>query len=311
MAARLAHVTPAGHRRRASQPRAQALVTDESQDLLAIVDLRSRTARSFIGVSGAPQYVAAQPGVALVTSPTAGAVTLLRGDPLRVVKVFHGFGAPHVIEISPDGEHAYVTDDARGTLTVIGLTNNRVTDTLDVGANAHHMSWSPDQRRLWIALGEQARTIVILDTSDVENPRVIGRFHPGFPAHDLAFSADGRQVWISSSSGPDVTALRAGDHRPLSRVLVGPPPQHIAVAGADVYLTSGYASTIEQVSTSTRKVIRRARSPYGSFELDVGDGFVTTASLLDGKLAIYTPQLKLLRVMKLGPAARDVEISSP
>jgi YVTN family beta-propeller protein len=311
MAARPARVAAGGHRRRVSQPRPEALVTDESQDLLAIVDLRSHTARSFIGVPGGPQYVAAEPGVALVTSPSAGAVTLFDGDPLRVVKVIHGFGAPHIVEISPDGQHAYVTDDARGTLTVIGLTNNRVIHTVNVGGQAHHMASSPDQRRLWIALGETARTIVILDTSDVENPRVIGRFDPGFPAHDLAFSPDGRRVWISSATGSDVTVFRASDHRPLFRVRVGPPPQHIAVAGAHVYLTSGYGSTIEQVSTSTGQVIRRARSPYGSFEVDAADGFVTTASLLDGKLAIYTPQLKLLHVIKLGPATRDVEISNP
>jgi DNA-binding beta-propeller fold protein YncE len=310
-AARPTHVPAALHRGHVAQLRPQALVTDESQALLAIVDLRSRTARLFIGLPGDPQYVAAQPGVALVTSPTAGAVTALGGDPLRVVKVLHGFGAPHVIEISPDGEHAYVTDDARGTLSVIRLTNNRVTDTLAVGAQAHHMASSPDQRRLWIALGEKARTIVILDTSDVEHPRVIGRFDPGFPAHDLAFSPDGLRVWLSSASGPDVTVFRAANRRPLFRVRVGPPPQHIALAGADAYLTSGYGRTIEQVSTHTGKVIRRARSPYGSFELAVAHGFVTTASLLDGRLAIYTQQLKLLHVIKLGPATRDVEISNP
>jgi DNA-binding beta-propeller fold protein YncE len=172
----------------------------------------------FIGVPGGPQYVAAERRVALVTSPSAGAVTLLDGDPLRVVKVIHGFGAPHVAEISPDGRHAYITDDARGTLTVIRLGDGRVTDTLTVGAQAHHMASSPDQRLLWVALGEKARTIVILDTSHVDNPRVIGRFDPGFPAPDLAFSPDGRRVWISSAGGPDVTVFRASDHRQLFRV---------------------------------------------------------------------------------------------
>lgn len=308
--ARPARLSPDRQRQRASRPRPQALVTDENQGLLAVVDLRSRTARRFIGVPGDPQYVAAEPGVALVTSPSAGTVTLLGGDPLHVVKVLHGFEAPHVIEISPDGQHAYVTDDARGALTVISLTDNRVAKTLNVGAQAHHMASSPDQRRLWITLGEKARTIVMLDTSNVDNPRLIGRFDPGFPAHDLAFSPDGRRVWISSASGPDVTAFRASDHRPLFGVRVGPPPQHIAFAGAYVYLTSGYGSTIEQVSASSGRIIRRARSPYGSFELDAADGYVTTASLLDGKVAICTPQLKLLHVIKLGTATRDVEISN-
>jgi hypothetical protein len=298
-----AHITS----RSRSHP--DALVTDESQDLLAIVDLRSGTARRFIGIAGGPQYVAAEPGAALVSSPAAGAVTLLAGRPLRVMKVFHGFATPHVIEISPDGERAYVTDDARGTLTVIRLSDKRITSTLRVGPRAHHMAFSLDQRRVWIALGENARTIVILDTSDADRPRVIGRFDPGFPAHDLTFTADGRRVAISSASSPDVTVVRASDHRPLFRVRVGPPPQHIAASGASMYLTSGYGSTIERVSARTGKLLSRARTPYGSFELAANDGLVTTASLLVGKVAIYTPQLQQQHVLKLGPATRDVQIS--
>jgi hypothetical protein len=74
----------------ASRLRPQALVTDETQNLLAVVALRSRTARLFIGLAAGPQYVAAEPGAALVTSPPAGAVTVLKGRPLRVVKVVHG-----------------------------------------------------------------------------------------------------------------------------------------------------------------------------------------------------------------------------
>ncbi|HWE09688.1 MAG TPA: hypothetical protein VG325_10050 [Solirubrobacteraceae bacterium] len=297
-------------RLRRLRARPQALVTDEAQNLLAVVDLRSRTARSFIGLPTGPEYVAAEPGVALATSPPAGAVTLLTGHPLRVAKVLRGFGSPRVIEITPDRRHAYVTDDSPGTLTAIRISDGHITGTLTVGAHAHHMASSPDGRRLWIALGEQARTIVVVDTSRVEAPRVIGRFDPGFAAHDLAFSPDGRRVWVTSAAGPDVTVLRASDHRPLFGVPVGPPPQHVAFAGGDAYLTSGYGSTMEQVSAGTGRILRRARTPYGSFEVDAGGGFVTTASLLDGELAIYSRHLKLLHVIKLGPATRDVAISA-
>jgi DNA-binding beta-propeller fold protein YncE len=90
------------------------------------------------------------------------------------------------------------------------------------------MSFSPDQRRLWVALGESANTITILDTSDVDHPRVIGHFAPGFRVHDLSFTPDGRQVWITSATGPDVTAFDSRSGRPLFRVPVGPAPQHIA-----------------------------------------------------------------------------------
>jgi hypothetical protein len=58
-------------------------------------------------------------------------------------------------------------------------------------------------------------------------------------------------------------------------------------------------------------VITRAAAPYGSFELAAEDGYVVTSSLLRGTLAIYTPDLKQLRVVKLAPATREVAISRP
>ncbi len=291
-------------------PRPLALVTDERQNLVAVVDLDTRTARQFIGIPGAPQYVAARPGVALVTSPGTGSATLLVGRPLRVVAVLHGFASPHVVEIAPGGRLAYVTDDARGTLSAIDLVRRRVIGTVAVGAQAHHMGVSPDGRRVWVALGEAARTIVTVDASDPAHPRVTGRFDPGFAAHDVAFSPDGRQVWISAGDGPDVTVFDGRDRRVLGRIPVGPAPQHIAFAGAVAYLTSGYGSTIEEVMTGSGRMIRRARTPYGSFELAAADGYVTTASLLDGRVAIFTPDLKLVHVIAIGPATRDVEIST-
>jgi hypothetical protein len=85
-APRTAPVASKRHDRHVHRPRPVALVTDESQDLVAVVGLRSGQARVFIGVSGAPEYVAAEWGVGLVASPETGTVTVLGDDPLRVTK---------------------------------------------------------------------------------------------------------------------------------------------------------------------------------------------------------------------------------
>jgi hypothetical protein len=212
--------------------------------------------------------------------------------------------------VSPDGQHAYVTDDSRGTLTVIG-GDMRVTSTVYVGQGAHHLSFSPDQQRAWVALGESATRITILDTSNPDHPRVIGHFSPGFPAHDLAFSPNGRQIWISSSTGPDVTVFSARSHRVLFRVPAGAAPQHLALEGSYVYITSGYGDQIEKVSAATGRILARARGPYGSFELAAADGYVATSSLLRGTVAIYTPALKLLRTVTVAAATREIAISPP
>lgn len=290
----------------------EALVTAETENRLLVVALPSGRVVRRIALPRDPEDVAADPGggVAVVTSAAAGKVTLLEGASLRPVRVIGGFGSPHIVAIAPDGQHAYVTDDARGTVTAIDLFNLRATSTIDVGPSAHHLGFDQADNLAWVALGESATTIVVLDTSDFEHPRVIGRFDPGFPVHDVEFTPDGHEAWVTSADGPDATVFRPTDRRVLFRVAVGPAPQHVAFDGPCAYLTSGYGSTIEQVDAATGRILAHAAAPYGSFELAAGDGYVVTSSLLRGTLAVYTPQLKLLRVVHLAPATREVAIAS-
>jgi hypothetical protein len=259
-------------------------------------------------VAGSPEYVAVAPsGEAAITSPAAGTVTVLRdGYPPTVL---HSFKAPEIDEVASNGRDLLVTDGATGRLSIFSLTDpGGCIAVVPVGPGAHHLALSPDMRRLWIALGEEAQTIAILDSTNLGSPRVVARFHPGFAAHDLAFDPTGTRVWVTSSSGPEVSVFDARSRRLLFRVPAGPPPQHIAFAGPYAYITSGYGSTIEQVRAVDGRVLRRAGTPYGSFELDAADGYVVTTSLLDGRLGVYTSALRLLRSVSLAPATRDVAI---
>jgi DNA-binding beta-propeller fold protein YncE len=298
----------------------EALVTDEAQNRLLAVGLPGGRITQRVPLPDDPEDIAAG-SVVIVVSSQAGAVTVLDRSSLRPIRTFGGFDRPHIAAVSPDGQYAYITDDARGTLTVIRLSDLRVTSTIRVGPGAHHLTVSPNERQIWVALGESAQTVVILSTVartpaagaspviDPGHPHVIGSFTPGFRAHDLSFTPDGRQVWISSATGPEVTAFAVRSRRMLFRVPVGAPPQHLAFEGRFAYVTSGYGSTIEKVDATTGRIITRAPAPYGSFELAAADGFVASASLLRGTLAVYTPSLKLLRVVKLAPATREVAIT--
>jgi DNA-binding beta-propeller fold protein YncE len=298
---------------RSVKPPLFALVTAETENRLLVVDLPSGRVTRRIAVAPDPEDLATDGsgGVVAVVSSAAGKVTLLAGTTFRPFKVFGGFGSPHIATIAPDDQHVYVTDDARGTVTDINLFTLRRTSTIVVGAGAHHLSFDPWQNEAWVALGESATTIVILDASNLDQPRVTGRFEPGFPVHDVEFAPDARQAWLTSATGPDVTVFNPADRHVLFRVPVGPGPQHVAFDGRYAYLTSGYGSTIEQVDAATGRVLKRAGAPYGSFELSAADGYVVTSSLLRGTLAIYTPGLKLLRIVRLAPATREVAISSP
>lgn len=297
----------------ATRPRAlpspEAIVAAESENRLVLVNLRSGRVIRGVPLPADPEYIAADRRVIVAVSAGAGAVTVLARSSLRRIREVTGFGSPHIPLISPSRAYAYVTDDARGTLTTIRLNDDQVTSTIFVGAGAHHISISPDGRALWIALGQSASRIAVVNSSDPARPRLVGSFEPGFLAHAVVFTPDGRRVWISSASGPDVGVFSAVDHRLLFRVPGGSPPQHIAFAGSSAYLTSGYGSTIERVSLAAGRVLRRVSAPYGSFELDAGSGFVVTSSLFRGTLSIYDYGLDLERTLSIAPATEDVVIS--
>jgi DNA-binding beta-propeller fold protein YncE len=288
-----------------------ALVTAESENALLAISLPDGALLRRVALATDPENVDVQPsGPAVVVSAKAGVVSILAWRSLRPVSILHGFRNPHIAAIAPDGEWAYVTDDGTGLLSVIELARAKVVRRVFVGVGAHHLSFSPDERRLWIALGERARTIVVLDTSRPSRPRVITRFDPGFLAHDLAFGPNGRRVWVTADAGNDVGVFDSASRRLLFTVPVGPPPQHVAVGRRGfAYLTSGYGSRIV-MADARGHVIRSGQIPYGSFNVTTIGRLVVTSSLLRGTLTELDDHLHVLKTVKVASAARDVGVTA-
>jgi DNA-binding beta-propeller fold protein YncE len=285
-----------------------ALVTAETENQLIAVSFSPKQVLRRVTLPADPQNVVANQKVALVVSPASGAVSILDARSLRIRKVLRGLGAPHLAALDPSGKWAFVTDDPRGQLDVVSLTRLRIAKRLFVGLGAHHLSLSPGGRRLWIALGEQAREIAIVDVSKPGHPRLLRRFDPGFEAHDLSFSPDGRRVWVTSSQDRLVRVIDARSGRRLFSVSAGPPPQHVAfgVAPANAYVTSGYGSRIESVDPDDGHVLRVRRVPYGSFNLASSGSFMITVSLLEGTVTKLGPKLAGSQSFKVAPATRGV-----
>lgn len=248
-------------------------------------------------------------GPAVVVDPH-GTVTLLGWHSLRTLRVFHGFSDPQVARIATGDRYAYVADGGDGTISVIDLAQRRIVDRVHVGPLAHHMAFSPDGRRLWIALGEVATTVVRLDTSDLAHPRVAGRLRPRFPAHSVGFAPDGRTVWLSSARAPYVTAYDAATGRVVKVIRSGRAPQEVAFSGARALLTSGYGSSIQAVLWRTYRRLGTVPMPYGSFNLATFDGQVVTSSLFTGQVTeLRAGTLHRFWTSKVAPETRYVAIS--
>ena len=146
-------------------------------------------------------------GPAVVLNPH-GTVTLLGWHSLRPLKVFHGFSDPQVARIAPGDRFAYVADGGSGEISVIDLARRRIVDRVYVGLQAHHMSFSPDGRRLWIALGEVATTVVRLDTSNLARPTDRRPPSSALPRAQRRLRTRRPTVWLSSARAPYVTRLQ-------------------------------------------------------------------------------------------------------
>jgi DNA-binding beta-propeller fold protein YncE len=289
-----------------------AIVVAETANEVFAVSMGPRGGRVLKQVRVVDPLMVAAPlhGPAVVLSPATGSVTLLGWHTLRRVKVFHGFRDPEVARIAPGDRYAYVNDGRSGDLTVIDLARRRVVDRLFVGPGAHHMSFSPDGTRLWIALSEVATTIVRLDTSDLRHPRIVGRLHPRFPGHSVGFAPDGRTVWISSAKAPYVTAYEAATGRIVKVIASGKAPQEIAFSGARALLTSGYGSSLQAVLWRTYRQLGTVAMPYGSFNLATYGGKVVTSSLLTGYVTeLDAGTLHRLWTVRVAPETRYVAIS--
>jgi len=288
-----------------------ALVTAETMNQLIAVELPSGRILKRLPMPSDPQNVAVCGRTAAIVSVRSGAVTLVDTSTLKVRRVLRGFASPHIPACSPDGRYIYVTDDARGQLAVIG---NRVIRKLFVGYGAHHMAPSPDQPRLWIALGERARSIAVVDTTNPARPRLTGHVDPHGLAHDLAFGPNGRRVWVTYDAGVHVRIFDATTQRPLKTLYGGAPPQHVAFdpvsKARHAYVTSGDDGTLRVISLATGRIQRIVRMPPGSFNLTTFGSFVLASSLTNGTVTELSGSGGVLLSRRVAPAARDTAVAT-
>ena len=289
-----------------------ALVTAETQNSLLAIALPSGKVLRRLRMPADPENVAVVGAKhAVVVSPRAGAVTILSTPSLRIVRTLRGFSDPHIVAATADLQGVYVTDDGSGQLVAIRFSPRpHVVRRVFVGLGAHHFTVNPSGNELWVALGERARTIVVLDVSDPWRPKVVGRFDPGFAAHDLAFSSEWR-VWVTAADRRFVTVFDTRTLRPVARIPASAPPQHVAfgpIRGA--FVTSGYGSSLEIVDRSSGRIRRTVRVPYGSFNVTVGGGFAVTSSLLRGTVTEVTDAGRVWLSKRFAPAAGGVAVGA-
>lgn len=292
---------------RAAAGGGSALVTADLDGFVGVVDIaRRRVVRRVATIDG-PRSIEARAGAGAVVvgHATEGAVTLLEGAPLRVRRVLRGFGEPRYAAIAPRGRHAFVSDSAHGELAVVDLRRGRVVARVEVGAGARHLTLDPRGRTLWIALGSTAAALVVVDVGRPAAPRVVRRIAPPFGAHDVAFSPSGRRVWVTGGRTAQLALYRASASRPAAIVASDAAPQHVAFGPHVAYVASGEGRSLTAHALADGRVLRRARTPLGSYNVARGAGAVVTPSLGSGELTVLDAAGRRRWSVHVADAAHD------
>ena len=317
LAAALALLVPGAGLPAASGGAELAYVALEDEDAVAAVMLDTGEVTARIPVPRGPHNVtvAGDGRSVLVTSPPAGAVTLVDAfPPAKVLKVFRGLRSPHDVELAPDGRYAYVTEERGGTVAVLSLTTRRIVRRVSVGAGPHDLAVRPDGRRVWVTHGPGSRLITILRTDRPALATVLG--HVGsLPAHDIAFARNGLFVWVTYwGSAGLVGEIRAYERTGRLRLqqLVGTLVHHVEVdVGGRLWATDHVAGRVLRLSSSSGRPVFGFGGCPGAHHVAIGPGhgYVAAACHDAGTLAMYDPETKRVARVPVGPGPHGVAIA--
>ncbi len=282
-----------------------ALVTADLESSIVAIDLSSgRVHRRLEAPSGPRSIESTGDGAALVAHTESGRLSVVEARTLKVFPVAGAFGEPRYAAIEPTGRLAYVTDSGRQELVVVDLRARRVVTRTKLAGPARHLGLDRSGRRLWIALGNKAPAVAVVDLNKPERPRVVGTIRPPFLAHDVGFTPGGRRVWVTSGDRGRIAIYEARTGMLVRTIAADAPPQHVTFLGDRAFVTSGDDAVL-RVHALDGRLLRSAPVPAGSFNVQQGWGMILTPSLEQGTLCVLSARGVLLERLSVARSSHD------
>lgn len=125
-----------------------------------------------------------------------------------------GQALSHMVALHPDGQRAYVTNIASGSVTAIDLVQQQAGASVFTGRGAEGIAVSPDGREIWVA-NQEDDDIAILDAGTLAVRARLGA--PSRPIR-VAFTPDGDRALVTCARTEQLIVFDAHTRDVITRV---------------------------------------------------------------------------------------------
>ena len=220
-AAKGVKINPAGN---------EAYVSNEGEASISIVNLESLKVVGTIQTEDMPHNVrfSADGKTAYVTLQGGAGLGVIDTQARKVIRVIPvpGLTGPHNLDLSRDGEMAFVRDTVNH-VAVVDLDTGEVKKLIEVGIGHAGIDVTPDGRYAFTgAIGDKVVSVI-----DVDTLSLVKQIEVGNGPHGVRASSDSRWIYITVTAANKVVVIDSETLEIAKEFSVGKFPFWVAVQG--------------------------------------------------------------------------------
>jgi len=171
---------------------------------------------------------------------------------LFLILTFSTASAATAQSTSNTAGYAYITNSGSTTVSVIDITTNKVTATINVGKYPYGVAVNPAGTKVYVSK-ETSGAISVIDTA---TNKVTATVKVGKNPWGVAVNPEGTRVYVANEGSKTVSVIDTETNKVTATVYVGNYPCGVAVnpEGTKVYVANTLDNTVSVIDTATNKV---------------------------------------------------------
>jgi YVTN family beta-propeller protein len=187
------------------------------------------------------------------------------------------------IAVTPDGTHAYVSNEFDNTVSVIATASNTVVATIPVGNGPSGVAITPDGTHAYVTneFDQSAMGFAIVSVIDTASNTVVATIPVGDNPVQVAITPDPTNspehddrrhqplAYVTNGSDSTVSVIDTAGNTVVATISVGIGPTGVAITpdGTHAYVTNSVNNTVSVIDTDNNKLV--ATIPVGNTPLGV------------------------------------------